>query len=493
MNEIVRKMLSVLFPALFALGAVHPLWADYNSLGVPDSAQIRRNVEAVWFLAPLSSVRAKNAELATDEAGATFQIRMEEEKDASVVVVAPESFITVNYVDYATNSVIRTEQRTTYLRTGMGSWLLFRNKENGRPQKIVMYFGNNPDVYVQLRPQGEKTYADVIVYNAYLSRSVPVGVPFENLYRLSFQDIYDLTKKTIPWQSVLVETGLYKESLYMARLIRSRLSSIDYAKNAAYNENGDLYSITTGEPFEKEDIDDGLNYYDKLYAAQKEGDKTRLTLGAPGFSKWIIDGIVEPIYGRGTRISDLIQPTVIYPTIGKQGVLSQTWNLTLNLDWNRNLAAKALSSRSVRGNFTYANGGVDVTLHPFVSVMGQSASSDLPGAAQSSEPLIAPAVGYVQDIGYRIEELQALLYVLAVTEPSWFYLGAVRHTSLSKPDESVFDSTAVFFPYFTDAGVFDCYVFQSGKELTLAQFITQNPNITIHLERVRATEGFLPR
>ena len=164
------------------------------------------------------------------------------------------------------------------------------------------------------------------------------------------------------------------------------------------------------------------------------------------------------------------------------------------MDWNRNLAAKALSSRSVRGNFTYKDGGVDVTVHPFVSIAKTGEpSKTLPGATQNLGTLLAPAVGYVQDIGYQIEELKALLYVLSVTEPSWFYLGAVRHTSLSKPDESVFDSTAVFFPYFTDAGVFDCYVFQSGKELTLDQFISQNPNITIHLERVRATEGFLPR
>ena len=82
---------------------------------------------------------------------------------------------------------------------------------------------------------------------------------------------------------------------------------------------------------------------------------------------------------------------------------------------------------------------------------------------------------------------------MSVTESGWFYIGAIRHSSSKKVDESVFDESASFFPYFDEQGKFNCVVFQSGHEMTLDEFLENNDSANVHLERVQATDIFIPQ
>ena len=205
--------------------------------------------------------------------------------------------------------------------------------------------------------------------------------------------------------------------------------------------------------------------------------KKKLYLSGAGFLKWIVDGIVEPATGLGTSISDLTEPTVEFDSVGKIGVMSQEWNLYFTLDWCRNLAAKAYSVRS-RRNVDFKSAGLDVNKNYF--------------ASEVSGGKISTSSGYIKNTGYSIEKIKSVLYVLAVTEPSWFYLAAIRQGSCLKPDELVFNNCAVFFPYFDNNGKFGCFVFEQGKEISLEKFVKKYKDAYIHLERVKSLEAFFP-
>jgi hypothetical protein len=105
--------------------------------------------------------------------------------------------------------------------------------------------------------------------------------------------------------------------------------------------------------------------------------------------------------------------------------------------------------------------------------------------------------------------LKPLLYMLAVTDPDKFYLGAVRTlydgekqlpSSYSGKDYSdeggrilpQFIHTAAFFPYFDEQGRFQVSVFESGVETPLDEFLSRYPGDYIHLVRIKSPVWFVP-
>ena len=478
-----------LFLAATAALIMLPATADYNKFGLPDSAEIRRVIKDTWLTTPLSDVREKHIETRENVTGTLFQIRLAENAlDEFEVIIAPQSVLNV---DLITEKEKRTVQMEVYPEGAPGSWVLYRSKTTGAPTRMCWYFNADADVYVQFRPEDTKTFADLIVFGSFAARSVPVGVPFDTLYTASYADMYRLTEKSLPWQKVTVVPKQYHSSLQMATVIRESIPRIDYAEDACYNESGKLYAISTGKPLKIVAEDDGTDYNDVVGNDKNDvlpdgtsvydtyaTDKPRLTLSSAGFLKWIGDGLIEPVTGSGTKIVDLLNQTVEYNSLGKNGVLARSWNISFTLDWTRNLAAKALSVRSSR-NFDYKTGGVDVTVEPF--------SSELINGKVSN------VAGYIKDTGYSVKKLKSLLYVLAVTEPSYCYLGAIRQSSKLAHDEMVFNECAIFFPYFDDTGRFGCIVFEKGREMTLENFCGVYANSFVHLERVKTSDEFYPQ
>ena len=462
--KLMKKILCTVFASALFISQV---FADYNKEGIPDSTEVRKKLIDSWLTAPVADLQKKNPELYEDGIGTVFQVRAEEGYDSVFIIVSPRGYQNVTFVREDGEQVM---QVAAYERGAPGSWVLTRNKSTGKPENIQWYFNRDASVYVQFKPVGSKTYADLIVMGMYAARSVAVGVPFNRLYTASFADIKRWTEKSLPWGNVSVVTGQYRDVLTMIQIIREKIPSIDYASDLCYNEDGKLYSIFKNKPFTLTNEEDGTEY--------EPEDNGRLSLSGAGFIKWIIDGIVEPVSGKGTKIAEMVQPTVDFSSTGKNGVISQEASITFALDWVRNLAAKAVSVRTGR-TFTFENGGVDVNIKVF--------SSDVVNGKVTNN------TGYIPDTGYEFKNLKALLYVLAVREPAWFYIAAVKQHSSVKYDEFVFGDTAVFFPYFDDSGKFGCAVFMNGKEITMEDYLSLYNNAYIHLERVKSTEYFYPR
>ena len=82
------------FLILFAAGFTR-LFAAYNSLGIPDSSEIRKTLIESWFEAPLQTVRTNNAFETRNQIGEEFQVRLEEDDQYFYIFVAPHSILTV--------------------------------------------------------------------------------------------------------------------------------------------------------------------------------------------------------------------------------------------------------------------------------------------------------------------------------------------------------------------------------------------------------------
>ena len=109
-------------------------FAEYNSFAIPDSAEIRRTIVDSWISAPVSEVRNYKEDLRKNRIGETFQIRMEENETEVSVIVAPRSELDVDLINGDSHRIVRA---AVYPKGAAGSWVLFREKNSGKPIKVV--------------------------------------------------------------------------------------------------------------------------------------------------------------------------------------------------------------------------------------------------------------------------------------------------------------------------------------------------------------------
>ncbi len=453
------KKLLCLLTTLFAL---LPLFAAYNRLGIPDSSEIRKGLEEVWFTAPLSQVRENPPEIRANSNGHKFQIRLEENDSTFNVFVSPRAIIKVNiYSDKG----MYTEEQELYPGDVEGSWVLIRDKRTGKPLRIRYYFVKNSEVFIQFTPQGKTALADLVIFGHYAARGVPTGMPFEKFYTASFEDVMTITETKLPWNYVLVDPEQYNGIKQMIGVIREKLPTMSLVPDAMYDENADLVHISNGKKFEKAEM-----------SGVPEGN---LLLSSAGFVKWIADGLVEPMSGGYLKREPLIKETVEVKENGRQGVLSQKYDLFFSLNWVRNLASAVVSVYSGK-TYLFNQSGVDVTINPFASSI--------------TDKGVANTVTFVENSGHTVAVLNSLLYVLAATEPGTLYIGAIRGTDRTvSPEIMAFNECVAFFPYFTEDGIFACNVFMNGREMSLENFCYYYADDFVYLTRVKSSERFFPK
>jgi len=434
------------------------LFASYNSLGVPDSSEIREKLTERWFEAPLSAVRENMPEVYFNEAGQKFQVRLEETNDTFNIFVSPSDEINVTV--YSSKGVT-VEKQEVVPGDRAGSFVLVRDKKTEKPLRIRYYFMKNNEVFIQFTPGAKTAMADMVIFGNYAARGVPTGVPFKKFYEISFEDIMNVTKTKLPWKYVTPDVTLYHSIQQMIAVIKEKLPKIMIANDAMYDENNELIHISSGNSFTTDGLDE-----DKMY------------LSSAGFIKWIADGLVEPVAGGRLKRAPLIQETVTFKENGHQGVLSKKFNLYFSLDWVRNLASAVISVQHGR-TYLFNQSGVDVKINPFASVVTDSG--------------VANTVTFVEDSGYTASVLKSLLYVLAATEPGNCYFGAIRSTDRTvTPEVKYFSECCAFFPYFLEDGSFQCTVFMNGRQMYIDDFVLLHSEDFIYLTRVKSDERFFP-
>jgi len=432
------------------------LFAENNSFGIPDSSEIRKDIRETWLEASLTTVRSNQAEIRNNIAGQKFQVRLEESDSTFNIFVSPEMMMDI---DYMSDTGKVTKKQEVYPGDAAGSWVLIRNKKDGKPIRIRYYFLPDSDVYIQFSPYNRTSVCDLVIFGNYAVKNVPTGVPFDRFYSASFAEVMRITKINVPWDYVTNSPDMYHSVHQMAAVIREKLPGIEYHSTAMIDENNKIVDFASGK---------------EIKFAE---DNHKMPLSSAGFLKWVADGLVEPIAGSKLKRYPLLGQTVEYKDIGYQGILSNEYSLSFALDFVRNLSSAVISVNTGMV-YKFMESGVDVTIEPFATGLTDNG--------------IVNTVTFVKDCGYNIDVLRSLLYVQANLEPGTIYFGAIRETDYRTPEVKVFNKNVIFMPYFDATGLFNCYVFMNGTEMSLSEFTERFKKDYVYLTRVRSNDRFFP-
>jgi hypothetical protein len=333
-----------------------------------------------------------------------------------------------------------------------GSWALSRRLSDGRPESIRIYPVRDSSIWITLRPDGAdpetgRALLDFTIRGKLACRNVTVGIPFIRLYTTPLATIVSLTKNAVPWRLLSPDPHAYYDVAAAVPLVRAGLPSLVSIDDACFNEDAEPVYISDGQ------LQDPSTVIAKA-AAGKNRDAIIGGVSDAGFVKWIVDGIIRPRTGSGLKIAAL------------KGEETEDGAPPFHLAWTRNLASAVVSMESGR-TLKPDSSGVDVKIDR-----------------------LAGASPYSLNIGYRVADLEAMLYYLAVTEPGNLYLGAV---SALEPDgvTRTFRQCAAFFPWFDETGEFTVSVFESAREEPLDDFVASNRAGWVNLVRVRVpSQGY---
>lgn len=451
--KIFRKITAIL--TFFAVSGFM-LYAENNSFGIPDSSEIRKGIRESWLEASLTTVRNNQPEILSNIAGQKFQVRLEESDSTFNIFVSPHMIMNV---DFVSDSGTITKEEDVYPGDAAGSWVVIRDKKDGKPIRIRYYFVPNSDVYIQFSPYNRTSVCDLVIFGNYAVKGVQTGVPFSRFYTASFAEVMKITKINVPWEYVTCDGELYHSVHQMAAVIREKLPGIVYHDTAMVDENNKIVDFASGKE---------LVFID---------DEEKLPLSSAGFLKWVADGLIEPISGSKLKRYPLLMQTVEYKDIGYQGVLSNEYTLSFALDFVRNLSSAVLSVNTGTV-YKFNESGVDVKLNPFATGLTENG--------------LVNTVTFVEDSGYSTGVLKSLLYILANIEPGNIYFGAIRETDYRSPEVKVFNKNVILMPYFETNGLFNCYVFINGAEMSLSDFLIRYRNDYVYLTRVRSNDRFFP-
>ena len=393
---------------------------------VDDSALRTRLKDSLLLEIPGKALAWPRARF-TLEGGDRVEVRTEAGQDEFMVIFARES----------TNGSGANGVNGPFSGTAQGSWILTR-RNNGEASRIRVFLRSDYYTYVQFRPfSADKCLMDAVVYDAYIVRSLPLPVSLERLYTMPLTEVLNLAGDKFPRKYYEPNPADYRGQRTLIAKVRERLPELEFADDGAIDQTGRYVYINTG--------------------LEQQGQPG---LNCSGFAKWLIDGILRPVTGERMEIPPLKAP------FGQRGSsytdLWEEWrDPFFGLDWIRNLASRAASTLYAPSFGSLKE--IEVRHEPFSQIILRG----------KKNPVIYSYPGFVENAGYGIEGLQALLYTLAIDEPGRFYLAAVNNERgpLSSPENPrgsprmrEYFHVAALIPYFTERGVFQIAVFESAAE-----------------------------
>jgi len=450
-----KLFLSSILLLSFVFGQV--LWGqDLPTRKIEDDSSLRVALMDTWFVQPPGVVLSKRSELYTLRGGSRIQVRTEtgQNRDEFAIVLA-------------------REQNGAYPGWAQGSWVLTRRLDNNPAgSRIRIFLRSDYNVYVQFRPfSDDKCMMDVVLYDSYLLRSLPIPVSLERLYTMPVEEALALAGDRFPRRYFDPEPGSYRDSRAFVSAVRSRLPELTFLDDGAMDENGQFVFINTLAPqnntYRNSAIKGGVN--------------------CSGFAKWIVDGILRPRTGERLAIAPLKAP------FGERGnSFTDNWENRdpfFGLDWSRNLASRAGTTllSPVYGTLEE----IEVRDCPFSQII----------VRQNGGSIVNTYSGYYPNAGFSTAGLHPLLYTLAINEPGRIYLAAVNKEIAAPvtPDNPrglpilrQYYHIAVLVPYFTERGVFQVTVFESGEETSFNAFKTRYPGQFINLLRIPIDGSFNP-
>jgi hypothetical protein len=326
---------------------------------------------------------------------------------------------------------------------GAGSYVIKRSLSDGSFTQAKIFLQTDPGFFVRLFPSGARTRMDVFVAGDLLYNDIVIAAPFEQLLFSPVSRLMDMTEAIVDWSLVVpeVETERYSAVRIMVERAREGISSLPDAEDGAMNEDGELVFI---ESLVLQEGQPGFN--------------------CSGFAKWISDGIAKPRSGEYLSIERLKEKHLDYRGHRWSARREDERDPYFGLDWSRNLAVSLLELEHPSREFG-------------------------PEDADVREVRYAR---YVEDVGYPVDDMRRILYMLAIDEPGHFYIGSVNQEFGSDPVLRQHVHVAVFFPYFDENGRFRVTVLERNVETGLDSLAERYPGSYVHLVRARADDTFTP-
>ncbi len=360
------------------------------------------------------------------------------------VLVTTESNPGYRYMLFVPEVLSLEEDAERFPIASAGTYILRRRLSDGKADQLKIFLHSDPGFFLRIRPDGaSRTTLTLVVAGIRLSHEVPLPVSLETLLAEPFEHLMDMTSRRVDWSMIYPDTAdpAYGDVALVSRRTRGALHTLSDADDGAMDEHGNLVLIDT------------------LVAQEGQGG-----LNCSGFAKWVVDGMSLGLHGSLLPVAPLKTKHFDLRGHGWTEPLEETRDPYFGLDWTRNLATALLSAQRD-----------GETVHP--------EAADVRSVAYHA---------YVRNVGYRVERLPLILYLLAVSEPGHFYLGSVSREFGDDPPLHQHVHVVVLFPYFDEEGRFVVDVMERNVETSLASLDRRYHSDSIHLVRIRANRAFAP-
>ena len=415
---------------------------------IVDDSALRTSVKETWLLETPGRVLARPSALHTLPGGGRVQLRAEASKDEFTVIFARE---------LKSSNGNGANMVGSFPGWAQGSWILIRNRVSGEAARIRIFLRSDPYTYIEIRPfSHDKCQMDVVLYNAYIARSITIPVTLERLYTMQLGDVLNLAGSQFPRRYFEPNPDDYRLNRQFIAKVREGIRGLEFADDGAIDHNGKYVYINTG--------------------LEQKGQPG---LNCSGFAKWLVDGLLKPITGARLEIPPLKEP------FGNRGssenpdvrTLTELWKQRdsfFGLDWIRNLAS-TVWSKLLAPSFGSLD-QIEVRSDRFSQMILRD-----PGQNIST---LYNYPGFLEDAGYGVEGLQPLLYMLAIDEPGMFYLAAINNergpiateeNPRGAPRMREYYHITALIPYFSEGGVFHIAVFESAAENSFIDFRNRFP------------------
>jgi hypothetical protein len=345
-----------------------------------------------------------------------------------------------------------------------GSWVLKRSSPDGTPLQAKVFLRSDPNTFIRIYPDGDRSKLDLVVYGGVLNREVPLPVSFDRAFQATMADIGSWTGGLVDWKLFSPRPGLYKDVRAFVDATRARLPGLRYGDDGALDAKGKPVFIATGLP---QPEPAGLN--------------------CSGFASWVADGFYEPLAGRLLDPLELAKRHTEARVTPAAERYEETLDPYFGLDWTRNIAKALLDARSSSRSHSLTES--DVRISPFALVVDDTKSQ----AAVNGSSAYRSFPAYQADIGYEAAGLKALLYVLAIRQPGDIYFASVsaRNGTLVRGLNRHYH-VAVLAPYFDDSGEFKVATFESCAETSVEAMMKRLKTDFVHLAAAKAGPDYDP-
>ncbi len=389
------------------------------------------------FTAPLNEVLASRQTIYSQRDGnppVMFQVRLNNEQPDKLY------YAFVNLSD-------DTENNTTPSPvSSRGSYLIRRNLQTDRIDQIKIFLNyniGNEQSFIRISPKMNTPYSEieVVIFDRTIYSGVPLSIPFADILTMPLHQFLQMTSETIPWETLWSDPTLTDWQLVkqIPQQLRPFLYQIPEIYDGAIDAHGLFVRIQTGEPLENP----GMN--------------------CSGFVKWVADGVYRSLKRREDEQPYLDINVLRHRQTQIRGA-NNSWSDAkettrdpyFGLDWARAIAQELLELKLGRP--------VDI---------------------RTSDVRAIPFFNYLENVGYPVANINAMMYLLAVKTPGAFYLGAINGTFGDPPLHQYYHEV-VFFPYFKTNGKFELVIMDTGVERSKSFIEARYRNAYVHLSLINA-------